>query len=44
MGALCCLTCWHRHGTLVPATNLGDVWRCDNCAEAVWLRQQAVSQ
>jgi hypothetical protein len=40
MGPLCCLTCWHRHERLVPAVNQGDKWRCDNCAEAIWLRSQ----
>lgn len=40
---VCCLSCWHRHGRFVPAVNLGDIWRCDNCAEAAWLRQWEVS-
>ncbi len=38
---VCCKPCYERRGLFVPAVNLGDVWRCDSCAEAVWERQQA---
>ena len=41
---ICCLPCWRARGVFVLAVNLGDVWRCDTCAEAVWLRQWEVSQ
>ena len=34
-----CLPCYHRHERFVPATSQGDVWRCDNCAEDVAMRQ-----
>ena len=44
MGPLCCLSCWRRWNRLVVAVNLGDIWRCDNCAEAAWLALQEVSQ
>lgn len=41
---ICCLDCWRERGVFVLAVNLGDVWRCDNCAEAVWLRPGEESQ
>ena len=34
-----CLPCYEHDGSLVPATNHGDVWRCADCAEAVAMRQ-----
>ena len=37
---VCCLPCFERTGRLVPATNKGDTWRCDDCAEAAYQRQQ----
>ena len=38
---ICCKPCYEEHGEFVPATNRGDVWRCESCAEAVWERNQA---
>ena len=37
---VCCKPCYEARGVFVPATNLGDVWRCDSCAEAVYERHQ----
>ena len=41
---ICCYDCWHSLGRLVTAVNLGNVWRCDSCAETVWLASQEISQ
>jgi len=31
-----CLPCWRLTGAFVPAVNVGDVARCERCAERVW--------
>lgn len=36
---ICCVPCYTRRGVLVTATNRGDVWRCEECAEAVAMGQ-----